>query len=128
MKYVLVYCPGAIVATLLWLIASLAFKFYVANFTDYNAAYGAIGGVMILPLWFYISGLALLAGAEMNAEIEHASQHGRIPARRCRARNGSLAGSQRRTMSSVNFDSRRRPRPKWRQRWRSTWLAHSPRS
>ena len=71
--------PGAIIATALWLIASLAFKFYVANFANYNETYGSLGGVIVLMLWFYISGLAVLAGAEMNAEIEHASPHGKEP-------------------------------------------------
>jgi membrane protein len=71
--------PGAIVGTLLWVVVSLAFKFYVANFADYNATYGAVGGVIVLLLWFYISGLAILVGAEMNAEIEHASPHGKDP-------------------------------------------------
>ena len=66
--------PGALVAAILWLAASLAFKLYVANFTDYNAAYGTVGGVIVLLLWFYVSSLAILFGAEMNAEIEHASQ------------------------------------------------------
>jgi len=46
-------------------------------FANYTATYGAIGGVMILMLWFYISGLAIPAGAEMNAEIEHASPYGK---------------------------------------------------
>lgn len=71
--------PGALVATLLWLIASIAFKIYIANFADYNATYGAVGGVIVLLLWFYISGLVILIGAEMNAEIEHASPHGKDP-------------------------------------------------
>jgi membrane protein len=70
--------PGAIVATTIWLAASLVFKFYVASMGSYTETYGAIGAVMILLLWFYISGLAILAGAEMNAEIEHASPHGRL--------------------------------------------------
>jgi membrane protein len=72
--------PGAVVATALWVIVSLAFKFYVANFADYNAMYGAVGGIIVLLLWFYISGLAILAGAELNAEIEHASPYGKEPA------------------------------------------------
>ena len=67
--------PGALVATILWLLASLGFKLYVANFADYNATYGSLAGVIVLLLWFYISGLAILIGAEMNAEIEHASPH-----------------------------------------------------
>jgi hypothetical protein len=60
----------------------LAFKFYVANFTDYNAMYGAVGAVIVLMLWFYLSALAILAGAEVNAEIEHASPHGKDPGER----------------------------------------------
>lgn len=71
--------PGAVLATVLWIVASLAFKLYVTNFADYNATYGSLGGVIILMLWFYISSLAVLAGAEMNAEIEHASPHGKDP-------------------------------------------------
>jgi membrane protein len=71
--------PGAVLGTLLWLVVSLALKFYVANFADYNATYGAVGGVIVLLLWFYISGLAILVGAEMNAEIEHASPWGKDP-------------------------------------------------
>ena len=71
--------PGAIAGTLLWVIVSLSFKLYVANFADYNATYGAVGGVIVLLLWFYISGLAILVGAEMNAEIEHASPWGKAP-------------------------------------------------
>ena len=65
--------PGAIVATTLWLAISLGFKFYVARFASYNATYGVIGGVIVLMLWFYLSSLAVLIGAELNAEIEHAS-------------------------------------------------------
>src|SRR3954454_12700938 len=71
--------PGSIVATLLWLIVSLGFKFYVTNFGSYNATYGTIGGVIVLLLWFYVSALAVLVGAEMNAEIEHASPYGKDP-------------------------------------------------
>ena len=61
------------------MLSSLAFKFYLANFADYNATYGSLGGVIVLMLWFYISALAVLVGAEMNAEIEHASPHGKDP-------------------------------------------------
>jgi hypothetical protein len=71
--------PGSIMATILWLLVSLAFKFYVTNFASYNATYGAIGGVIILMLWMYVSSLAILFGAEMNAEIEHASPYGKDP-------------------------------------------------
>jgi len=71
--------PGSILATFLWLVVSLAFKVYVTSFGSYNATYGAIGGVIVLLLWFYVSALAVLIGAEMNAEIEHASPYGKDP-------------------------------------------------
>lgn len=71
--------PGSILSTLLWLIISLGFRFYVTHFGSYNATYGAIGGVIVLLLWFYLSGLAVLVGAELNAEIEHASPYGKDP-------------------------------------------------
>jgi membrane protein len=71
--------PGAVAATILWLLVSLLFKLYIANFTDYEALYGTVGGVIVVLLWFYISGIAILAGAELNAEIEHASPYGKAP-------------------------------------------------
>jgi membrane protein len=69
--------PGSIFATVLWLLATLGFKYYVVNMGTYTETYGVIGGVMVLMLWFYISGLVILIGAEMNAEIEHASPYGK---------------------------------------------------
>lgn len=69
--------PGSVLATVLWLLISLGFKYYVATFGNYTETYGLIGGVMVLLLWFYVSGLALLFGAELNSEIEHASPHGK---------------------------------------------------
>ena len=71
--------PGSLLATLLWILFSLGFKIYVSNFANYNETYGAIGGVIVLLLWFYASGLAILIGAEMNSEIEHASPYGKDP-------------------------------------------------
>ena len=69
--------PGSLVATTLWLIGSLAFRIYAVNFGNYEATYGAIGGVILLMLWFYLSALVIIVGAEMNAEIEHASPWGK---------------------------------------------------
>jgi membrane protein len=69
--------PGSLFATLLWLVGSLGFRVYVVNFGSYNETYGLVGGVMVLMLWLYLSGLAIIVGAEMNAEIEHASPHGK---------------------------------------------------
>ena len=71
--------PGAVAATILWLVVSLAFKIYIVNFTNYEATYGTVGGVIVVLLWFYVSGIAILTGAEMNAEIEHASPYGKAP-------------------------------------------------
>jgi membrane protein len=65
--------PGSVVALVLWLAASFALRFYVTNFANYNATYGSIGGVILLMLWLYLSGMAILLGAEVNAEIEQAA-------------------------------------------------------
>ena len=64
--------PGALVATALWVASSFGFKFYLTNVADYAATYGTIGGVIVTMLWFYVSGLAILVGAELNAVIEAA--------------------------------------------------------
>jgi len=69
--------PGSIVATLLWVVASLGLKLYIQFFTNYNETYGTLGGFIVLLTWFYVSGLAILIGAEFNAEIEHASPYGK---------------------------------------------------
>src|SRR5438094_2952269 len=74
--------PGSVLATLLWLVVSLGLKLYYTLAPNANATYGAIGGVIVLMLWFYWSGLAMLLGAELNAEIEHASPYGKNPGER----------------------------------------------
>ena len=71
--------PGAVLATALWLLASLLFRVYAVSFGDYQATYGALGGVVVLMLWMYMTGLAIIIGAEVNAEIEHASPWGKEP-------------------------------------------------
>jgi membrane protein len=63
----------------LWLIASLAFRFYVVNFGSYEESYGTLGAIILLMLWFYLTGLAIIIGAELNAELEHASPWGKKP-------------------------------------------------
>lgn len=63
--------PGSIVATLLWLVATLGFGFYVSRFGSYNATYGSLGAVVVLLMWLYLSAYVLLMGAELNSEIEH---------------------------------------------------------
>jgi membrane protein len=60
--------PGAIVATVLWIGGSLLFTLYVNNFGDYDKTYGSIAAVIILLLWFYLTGFIIMLGAEINAE------------------------------------------------------------
>lgn len=62
--------PGAIFAVVVWLIASAAFAFYVANFSSYDKIYGTLGGLVVLLIWLWITNLALLFGHELNAERE----------------------------------------------------------
>ena len=62
--------PGAIFAVVLWIIASVAFFFYVSNFSDYNATYGTFAGAVIFLLWLYVTSLAFLLGGELNAVYE----------------------------------------------------------
>jgi len=65
---------GAIVALVAWIVASLAFALYVSNFGSYNKTYGALGGVVVFLLWLWLTNLAILLGAEFNAETERAKQ------------------------------------------------------
>jgi membrane protein len=62
---------GSVMAAVLWIVASLLFSWYVSNFDDYNKTYGALGAVVILMLWFFLSIYLLLLGGEINAEMEH---------------------------------------------------------
>jgi membrane protein len=102
--------PGAVIGTLLWMVISLAFRYYVTNFTDYNATYGAVGGVIVLLLWFYISGLAILVGAELNAEIEHASPHGKAPGEKLPGQRKKIGAAAARAYRE-QLEQRSAPRP-----------------
>jgi membrane protein len=62
--------PGGVVAVVLWLAASLLFAVYVANFASYNATYGSIAAVIVFLVWLWITNVAILFGAELNAELE----------------------------------------------------------
>lgn len=64
--------PGAIFAVIAWITVSFGFKLYVNHFGTYNVVYGSIGGVIVLLLWFYFTGLMILIGGEINSEIEAA--------------------------------------------------------
>jgi membrane protein len=62
--------PGGILAVVVWIVASAGFAFYVASFSSYNETYGALGGVITFLVWLWISNIAVLLGAELNAELE----------------------------------------------------------
>ena len=66
--------PGSVLATVLWIASSLAFKAYITRFADFNATHGAIGGVIVVLLWFYVSSFTILIGAEVNGVLRQASQ------------------------------------------------------
>lgn len=66
--------PGAAFAVVVWLVASLLFGFYVANFGSFNKTYGTLGGVIIFLVWLWITNVAILLGAEINAERERTTQ------------------------------------------------------
>lgn len=69
--------PGSVLGLALWLVTSIGFKIYLHYFNGYSATYGSLGAVIILMLWFYVSGISILMGAEVNSEIEHAAaEHG----------------------------------------------------
>lgn len=63
--------PGAVLATLLWVLGTGAFTLYASNFGSYNQTYGALGGVIALLTWLWLSAYIVLLGAELNSEMEH---------------------------------------------------------
>ena len=66
--------PGSVVAVIVWIVASVGFAFYVANFGSYNKTYGALAGVIVFLVWMWITNIAVLIGAELNAETERARE------------------------------------------------------
>lgn len=93
--------PGAVLAVVVWLVASAAFAFYVANFGSYNKTYGALGGIIIFLVWIWITNVAILLGAEINAERE-----------RSRQLKDGTPGAER----EIQLDERSEPKPKKRAR------------
>ena len=62
--------PGSMLATLMWIIASIGFSYYVSQFASYNETYGSLGGVVIMLMWLYISAYIIIFGAAINASTE----------------------------------------------------------
>ncbi|MCL1593958.1 MAG: YihY/virulence factor BrkB family protein [Actinomycetia bacterium] len=79
--------PGAVIATVVWSMASIGFSLYVSSFGNYNATYGTLGGAVVLLLWFWFSALAIILGAEVNESIDRlatASSSGELSEARSR--------------------------------------------
>jgi membrane protein len=70
------FTPGAAFGAFIWLLASFGFRIYLRFFNTYSVSYGSLGAVMILLVWLYVTGLACLTGAEINAVIAHAARRG----------------------------------------------------
>jgi membrane protein len=66
--------PGALLTLVVWIVASVGFAFYVANFGSYNKTYGTMGGVVVFLLWLWITNIAVLLGVEFNAELERTQE------------------------------------------------------
>ena len=66
--------PGSVIGFLLWIAASVVLRLYLHYFNSYSATYGSLGAVIILMLWFYLTGMAILLGGEVNSEIGHAQK------------------------------------------------------
>jgi membrane protein len=66
--------PGAILAIVVWIVASALFAFYVANFGSYDKTYGTLGGMVVLLMWLWISNCAILLGMELNSERERSRE------------------------------------------------------
>jgi membrane protein len=66
--------PGGVVAVLLWIIASVGFAVYVSHFGSYNKTYGSLGAVIVFLIWLWLTNIAILFGAEFNAELERSRQ------------------------------------------------------
>ncbi len=73
--------PGAALACLLWLLGSIAFAFYVRSFGGYNETFGALGGVIVLLMWLWLSAFIVLLGAEFDSEMERQAKHHPEPAK-----------------------------------------------
>ena len=71
--------PGAVIGVGLWLLVSFGFRLYLLFFNSYSKTYGTLGAVIILMLWLYLTGAAILIGGEINSEIEHAAAEAGAP-------------------------------------------------
>jgi len=74
--------PGSVIGVMIWLLASILFRVYLHFFNSYAKTYGSLGAAIILMLWLYVTGMSIMLGGEVNAEIEHAAaERGRADAK-----------------------------------------------
>jgi membrane protein len=100
---------GAVAAAALWIVVALLFQLYVLNFGSYNKTYGAIGGVIILLTWMYLTMLVILAGGELNAELHHGT--GAIEPRKGAVYAGRVITAREPGKTSTESVDRLRPLP-----------------
>jgi membrane protein len=107
--------PGAALFTAGWSLATYAFSLYVANFGAYSATYGTLGGAAVLLIWFYVSSLLLLLGAELNAYVVERTEPAQMAAQRGqrdreqRAQQAEWEGAQRTHCDTARKNSTRDP-------------------
>lgn len=104
--------PGSVAGVLVWLIASWGFSVYVRNFGKYDANYGALGGVIVMLLWMWISSQIILLGAEINAVLEHKSPEGKAPGRKKLSESGPrMTKTELKEKEQKEIEERLRPTP-----------------
>jgi membrane protein len=112
--------PGSVLGTLAWLATTWGFTQYVEHFGKYNVTYGSIGGVIVLLLWLYLSGLVFIVGGEINAVIEHASEGGKDKGARA-AGEAAPPEEDRPKFSPPGVAKRRDAALRQRLRWIRAW-------
>ena len=70
---------GSLIGVALWVVVSLGFRIYLRHFDSYSLTYGSLGAVIVLMLWFFLTGVAILVGGKINAEIENAAALAGVP-------------------------------------------------
>jgi membrane protein len=86
--------PGSLIGVVLWLLVSFGFKIYLHYFDSYSATYGSLGAVIVLMLWLYFTGAAILIGSEINSEIENAAAEAGAPDAKQRGEKSPSGGAQ----------------------------------
>ena len=105
--------PGSVVGVIIWLLASWGFSVYVRNFGSYDANYGALGGVIVMLLWMWISSQVILLGAEINSVLEHRSPEGKAPGEKRPGEHGGppMTKSEKKDRERKEIEERLRPPP-----------------